>query len=164
VSFGKWYSEWVHGGYAEKIAALEAQLPTERGRAVAGLRAVNEAWARSLLGVEQTQSLVAAVRRVVEGELEQSIAAQAVQCLQRAEEHQWEIGTWATGSGEGLASMAEVRALQIARAWLLCASAAPEETAEKEARELLREASEDPNRIAERHSKDIAALLARLSG
>lgn len=74
------------------------------------------------------------------------------------------IGTWATGSGEGLASMAEVRALQLAQAWLLASGPAPDADAAARARALLGAAESDPNRIAERHAAHMAALHRRLGG
>ncbi|MCB9685954.1 MAG: hypothetical protein H6738_03010 [Alphaproteobacteria bacterium] len=69
-----------------------------------------------------------------------------------AEERQWEIGTWSSGSGEGLASMFEVRTLQVARAWLT-----PDR---EEGRALMQQVSDDPNDSGARLRPHIDAWLA----
>ena len=56
--------------FASETAALEKTMAGNRSDAVVRLRALNEAWARSLLGIEDSASLVPAVRAVVESEFE----------------------------------------------------------------------------------------------
>ncbi|MFO0572039.1 MAG: hypothetical protein U0263_40830 [Polyangiaceae bacterium] len=86
------------------------------------------------------------------------VAAEAAGHLRAAEEWQWQIGTWSTGSGEGLASMAEVRSLQAARAWL-CAAVGDAAGA----RALIAGVAGDPNRMGERHAASpLQALRERL--
>jgi len=92
------------------------------------------------------------------------IAAEAIARLHTAEEPQWEIGTWATGSGEGLASMAQVRTLQAAQAWLWGARAADAPGAPDGVRELAAEVEADPNGMGARHAEDLHALRRWLGG
>ncbi|MGE0791343.1 MAG: hypothetical protein AB7S26_37055 [Sandaracinaceae bacterium] len=143
------------------LEALEAQAPRDAD-AVEALRARYEALARAALGVDGTGSIVARVRAAVEAGVDATIAREASARLAQAESMQWTIGAWSTGSGEGLASMAEVRALQIAQAWLV--STLPGEEAAARADGLLRQAEDDPNRIASRYADDMAALRRRWAG
>lgn len=46
----------------------------------------------------------------------ESDPAAAIDHFRAAEEQQWHIGTWATGAGEGLASMFAVYEIQLERA------------------------------------------------
>ncbi|MCB9564539.1 MAG: hypothetical protein H6708_29495 [Kofleriaceae bacterium] len=148
--------------FAAEVAELAAALATRRDVAVARLRATHEAWARDLLGVAAAGDLVAQVRAAVEATVAPAIAAQAAAQLAAAEARQWEIGSWSTGAGEGLASMAEVRALQIAQAWLWSACVASDPDAAARARQLARAAADDPNGMADRHAAHLRALDARL--
>jgi hypothetical protein len=148
--------------FAEEVAALTRDLDVERTRAVARLRSVEEAWARASLGLAAEGDLVALVRRAVEHGVDVRRARDAITHLAEAEQWQWEIGTWSTGSGEGLASMFAVRSLQLARAWLLSACAAVEAHAAAEARRLAAEVRDDPNDVAERYRADVETLLARM--
>lgn len=151
-----------------EAARLTELLATSRFEAVEKLRVVEEAWARHILGIPADVrdgrlaldgELVPKVRALVERGLDPVIARRAEPHLARAERCQWEIGTWATGSGEGLASMFEVRCLEIARAWLLAAHGpAFAETA----RRIAQGAIEDPNRIAESQRAHVDALYTFL--
>ena len=134
-----------------------------RPDAVAKLRAVHEAWARALLGLEEKGDLVAQVRAAVEQGVEEPCAQAAAQQLAAAEQWQWEMGTWATGSGEGLASMFEVRSLQLAQAWLVSVMAPHDALAAAELRRLAMAVSGDPNDVAARQQKHLNALLERAS-
>jgi hypothetical protein len=145
-----------------EIAELEARLTLERDVAVSRLRAIHEAWARALLGIDDTGSLVTRVRAAVERGVDPRLAAKATGQLRAAENHQWEIGTWATGAGEGLSSMRAVRELQIAQAWLWAAQCPEESCARDQALELLEQAAADPNRVAAAYDRDIRALRERL--
>ena len=142
---------------ASRIAALEAELAVDRWKAVSALRAAEEAMARQVLGLG-AGDLVDAVRAVASERTDEARAA-AIHHLAAAEGWQWEIGTWASGSGEGLASMFEVRTLQLAQAWLH--GAAPDGTAE--ALRLADEVQGDPNRVAARYDAAVEALRGRLS-
>lgn len=138
--------------FAAEIASLRALLPTDRERAVLRLRRVHEDRARALLGLGDGP-LVPSVRAAVERGVSDEARALALDQLAAAEQWQWEIGTWSTGSGEGLASMAEVRALQVARAWLI--------QDRDEARALLQQVLDDPNDSGARLRPHIEARLAR---
>ncbi len=150
--------------FASEVAALEAALAERRSEAVGRLRAVHEAWARALLGVADAGDLVAQVRGAVDRGVTPPRAAEVIAQLHAAEERQWEIGTWATGSGEGLSSMAEVRALQLAQAWLWTARISHDPVAAARARELVDAVATDPNGLGEPHTSDIEALHRRLPG
>lgn len=113
--------------FAAEVAALELKLTQERDVAVARLRALHEAWARAQLNIQDAGRLIVKVRASVEHGIEPRCAAAAEEQLRAAERHQWEIGTWASGAGEGLSSMAEVivdalaRAIQQIRCFARCA-------------------------------------------
>ncbi len=139
--------------FAREIAALEADLATDRWRAVLRLRQVHEAWARHLLGLADHEPLVPGVRAAVARGVSDDVRLRAREQLGAAERYQWEIGSWSTGPGEGLASMFEVRTLQVARAWL---TPDPDE-----ARALLQEVLDDPNGMGERLRPHIEAWLSR---
>jgi hypothetical protein len=155
--------------FAAEVDGLESELETNRFHAVSALRVVEEEWARDVLGLRPTRrpgggwafdpKLVAEVRRLVERGIELDRAREAARHLEAAERWQWEIGTWSTGAGEGLASMFEVRSLELARAWLLAALAQKEPTLMKAARDLVDAVARDPNRIGERHAKHVEALF-----
>lgn len=152
-----------HGrDFAAELKGLEALLTQERAVAVARLRTLHEAWARALLGVDDASKLVTGVRASVERGIDPRLAAKAVEQLSAAETYQWELGTWSTGPGEGRTSMAEVRTLQIAQAWLWSTRSTEHEEATGKARALLKAASEDPNRSAAPHARQIQALYKRL--
>lgn len=151
--------------FEREAAALTDMLATARFEAVERLRVVEEAWARHILGMPADVrdgrfvldgELVSKVRALVERGLDPTIARRAEPHLERAERCQWEIGTWATGSGEGLASMYEVRCLEIARAWLLAACGP---TFAGAARQIAQRAIDDPNRIAESQRPHVDALM-----
>jgi hypothetical protein len=148
--------------YHDEVRALEATMASERNVAVARLRAIREAWARAILGIDGAEDLVVGVRAVVTRGLAPARAAEGIEQLELAEAHQWEIGTWATGSGEGLSSMREVHALGIAQAWLWAARAGDDPTAAHKARALLSRAEADPNRVARHYQPQIQALQERL--
>lgn len=98
----------------------------------------------------------------VEGGISAARAAESIEQFRAAETYQWEIGTWSTGSGEGLSSMRAVRELQIAQAWLWAARAPDDPDAGTQARKLLDEAADDPNRVAVAYSARMRALHDRL--
>lgn len=145
-----------------RIAALEAQLDEDRNVAVARLRFLREQRARELLGIDADGRLLSEVSAAVERGPGPETARAAIAQLRAAEERQWEIGTWATAGAEGLASMSEVRVLQLAQAWLWSALASEDEAARVEARRLCDEVESDPNRLGERHRRTIEALRRRL--
>lgn len=144
---------------AAEVERARSELERDRFSAVERLRELEERWARSLLGLSLDADLVRQVGQWVEGGPDVSVAAEAARHLAAAERWQWEIGTWATGSGEGLASMAEVRALQTARAWLCAATGdAPG------ARALIAQVEGDPNRLGAAHADSLRALERILRG
>lgn len=74
----------------------------------------------------------------------------AIDALAEAESLQWRIGTWATGSGEGLASMWHVYELMLSRARaeqrLASRTTGPESERHREAAEaLIERVRADPN-------------------
>jgi hypothetical protein len=145
--------------FADEARELEAALTQNRQIAVARLRTLHEDWARALLGMGSQDKLVSHLRASVESGLAPEKAAEAAAQLASAEQWQWEIGSWASGSGEGLSSMFEVRTLQLARAWLLSANTGGADAA----RSLALQVENDPNDIAAPHRKHTHALLARLN-
>ena len=145
--------------FADEARDLEAALTQDRQVAVARLRTLHEEWPRALLGIGSQGKLVLHLRAIVESGLAPEKAAAAAAQLAAAEQRQWEIGSWSSGSGEGLSSMFEVRTLQLARAWLL--SANPGGAAA--ARSLALQVENDPNDIAAPLRKHTQALLARLN-
>jgi hypothetical protein len=148
--------EWA-GLVATLEADLEGSTPARRHELVERLRGAREGWGRALARVAPDVELVPAVRSAVEAGLSPAEARAAAAQLAEAERLQWSLGTLATGAGEGLASMAEVRALQLARAWLLSVDGAAED-----ARALALEVRDDPNRLGARLRPHIDALLDRL--
>lgn len=148
--------------FPAEVAEIEARLSTERDVVVVRLRTVREAWARATLGVDQGENLVIAVRAAVLQGITSARAAEGLEQLAAAEAHQWEIGSWSSGAGEGLSSMREVRELQLAQAWLWAVRAQDDPHAVAKARELLRQVEEDPNRVAAQYSPQIRALYERL--
>jgi hypothetical protein len=148
--------------FARKVAELSAQLDTpQTWDGVYGLRAVEEEWARHLLGIEAGQGLHRLVQGCVERGIDLELAEQALLHLREAEHHQWGIGTTATGSGEGLASMAAVRELQTAQAWLEVSIA---RSRIARARQLAAEVEQDPNRMGKTYLRSLNALEALLAG
>jgi hypothetical protein len=133
-----------------------------RDTAVVRLRALHEARARALVGVPPSASLVSAIRGAVENGVDAGLVREAIARLADAETLQWEIGTWSSGSGEGLSSMFEVRTLELARAWLHAALEPHDPAARAEALRLADEVEGDPNRVAASLSSHVAALRTRL--
>jgi hypothetical protein len=150
--------------FEAEVAELRAGLTRERDVAICRLRAVHEAWSRAVLGIDDDGALVPRVRAAVERGVEPRLASRAIEQLHAAEKHQWEIGTWATGAGEGLSSMREVRELQLARAWLEAALCPIDPRARDRALALLEQVAGDPNRVAAHCAGEIEALRERLGG
>jgi hypothetical protein len=146
--------------FARKVAESSAKLGgPEAWEGVYALRAVEEQWARHLLGIGAGDDLHRLVQGCVECGLELDVAEQALLHLREAERYQWQIGSTATGAGEGLMSMASVRQLQTAQAWLE-ASIARARIAR--ARKLAAEIGQDPNRSGAAYRKSLSALEALL--
>jgi hypothetical protein len=154
----------VSRDFASELASLRAKLESDHLHAVYGLREVEEAWARQLLNLGTGDALAPAVHRQVKSGLGAVAGEDAEAHLAEAEKWQSEIGTYASGSGEGLASMAEVRSLQMARAWL--AAALFQETGKKAretlARSLAKKIEGDPNGLGKRYAKSLTELRAML--
>lgn len=112
------YDASVERDFATESSVLEDELVTGvRWQAVEGLRALEEDWARDLLDLGEGP-IEALVRARVQASLAAEVAEQAERHLAAAERWQWEIGGYATGAGEGLASMTNVYRLKLAQAWL----------------------------------------------
>jgi hypothetical protein len=80
---------------------------------------------------------------------------QAIEAWREAEEQQWQMGTWSTGSGEGLASMGCVYELMLRRAnaELRLAGTAAGDSADahrNNAHAILDKIAADPNGVGER--------------
>jgi hypothetical protein len=165
----------AHGrDFAAEVAAEELRLNGDRSNTVCRLRGIYEAWFRHLLGLELDGELAVVTRKWAQPicsalpgpgqrcdlEVELTTLLSARTCLAGAERCQWEIGTWSTGSGEGLASMGEVRTLQTAHAWLALATSRVQEAL---ALALAVEVEGDPNQIGEEHRESLHELreLAR---
>ncbi|MEB2283064.1 MAG: hypothetical protein B6D46_03520 [Polyangiaceae bacterium UTPRO1] len=155
---------------AEILDAIEAAQAVSasgegRWRQVQRLRCLEEDAARAALGVALAAShaeLVPLVAERVALGIEADAAQRALDHLAKAEHWQWQIGTWATGSGEGLVSMLAVRTLQLARAWLCSALAAADPARKHEALALLTEIKNDPNDVASDLMPELRTLQARL--
>lgn len=155
-------AEREKSGQLQRLAIERKQISgrlagKEHPDAVAELRALEERWARLILGLAVDGSLHDQVQErlpVVGAEA----AHDALAHLKAAEEWQWEIGTWSTSGGEGIASMVEVYTLKLAQAWLALAvgdSAG--------ARALAEAVAADPNNLGgEFFKKTIADLRRRL--
>jgi hypothetical protein len=158
--------------FAAEAAEATAALQSDSARSVYSLRAIEEAWARSLLRLGAKADLAKAVAsRVERGLIRKSAkkdqrledlasAREAAAHLARAERWQREIGRWSTGAGEGLMSMREVRTLQVARAWLSAGLATVELAL---ARELANEVEADSNGMGKPYAKALRALRAALT-
>jgi hypothetical protein len=147
--------------FEARVAELEARRSTDPWGAVSGLRGTYEAWARAELGIAGGE-IHEAVRAAVERGVASDVARAAEQHLAQAERCQWQIGTTATGSGEGLASMFEVYTLQLSRAWLLAACAAVDPACVDRARALAAGIERDPNGLGARLERELDALRAHL--
>ncbi|HWO13714.1 MAG TPA: hypothetical protein VNN80_29630 [Polyangiaceae bacterium] len=159
----------VEAQLARQVAELSATLGTpEAGFALASLRVVEEDWARHALGVDMSGTLASQARRSVERGVPLDRLERALPHAKRAVQRQWDLGSFATGSGEGLAVMAEVRELQTALAWLHAGIARHDPVRARhaaEAQRLAREIREDSNgsgRSCERSLRALDELLARL--
>lgn len=152
--------------FEAEVKALRGRLQdAARWQAVVGLRSVEETWARHLLGVGEQGGIAALVRRRVAGGVDALAARQAEVHLAQAEDWQWQIGSWATGAGEGLAAMAQVYELKMARAWLNVALASEKGGGQPRASAalaLVAEVAGDANGQGKPYAKSIAALKAML--
>lgn len=142
---------------AAEVERATAALERDRFNAVEQLRELEERWARSQLGLPLQGDLTQSVRQWVEGDPDAALAADAARHLAAAETWQREIGTWASGSGEGLASMAQLRMLKAARAWLLFVAGDLES-----ARALIAQVEGDPNGQGSAQVESVRALERRL--
>jgi hypothetical protein len=140
--------------FEEERARWSAALAgKEHPEAVLGLRALEESWAREILGLPTAGTLhdQAQERLPV---LAPEAARDALAHLKAAEERQWEIGTWSTSGGEGIASMVEVHTLKLAQAWLCLALGDA-----GRASTLTEEVASDPNNLGEEFFKKALADL-----
>ncbi|WP_157907062.1 MULTISPECIES: hypothetical protein [Sorangium] len=160
----------IEAAFRREVAELTTKCTGQTyWDSVFGLRSVEELWARHLVGVDAgADDLTREVQRRVRQGIERARLEQAIIHLGRAEEWQWQLGSCATGSGEGLASMAQVRMLQASRAWLhggIAHHLGPEaEAASAEARRLISEVRADRNQMGRREEqalRDLEAFLAR---
>lgn len=155
--------------FAAEIARARADLEREPFQAASVLRMTEEDWARDMLGIPGGADIGTAVRGRVKKGLPPSVAAAAAAHLAEAERWQTEVGTYASGSGEGLASMAAVRSFQVARAWLAAAVArggggtADSGKAARLSRSLANRVKGDSNGLGARHAKTLVDLAAWLS-
>lgn len=148
--------------FEAEARSLEQELVTGvRWQAVHGLCALEEEWARHLLGVGGG-SIEKVVRARVHAALAADIADRAAQHLAAAERWQWEIGGGATGAGEGLASMGSVYRLKMAQAWLAGALAriTGDSAYARNAALLVAEVERDPNGLGAVHAAAIEELRA----
>lgn len=141
--------------YERERSRLGALLGTKRQEGVEGLRALEESRARELLELPLRGEIHLQVPERLPS-LTPNFAREVLDHLKAAEEQQWEIGTWATSGGEGIASMAEVYSLKLAQAWMWIAIG---EIAR--ARSLADEVAADPNNLGEEFFKESIADLRR---
>jgi hypothetical protein len=150
--------------FAAEVTAARARLDAEPFFAAHDLCAIEESWGRQLLGVADTGDIAAAARRRVKAALEPAVAEEASAHLAEAEKWQAQIGSYATGAGEGLTSMGALRSLQMARAWIEAALSrvAGRPIAAKRALALAAKIEGDANGLGTRHAKSLRELRAWL--
>jgi len=148
--------------FEARHAAIVEGRASDPERPVYELRALEEQWAAFFLGLSEGEALIAGVRRrVIEGIAEERVLS-AIAHLEEALSQQWTLGTWSSGAGEGLASIAEVRRLQVALAWLHGARTDPEGPAH--ALSLIAQVLEDPNGQGGRYAAMLKELEQKLDG
>jgi hypothetical protein len=159
----------VEAQLARQIAELTDQVGTPGADyALASLRVLEEDWARHALGVDKSGTLAGQARRCVESRAPLDGLERALPHASRAVQWQWALGSSATGAGEGLVIMAEVRELQTALAWLHAGIAqhdpgrATRHVAE--ARRIAREVQDDSNGSGRYCAASLRALGALLEG
>lgn len=127
------------------------------------LRQTLELAARATVGATaggpRDDDLVPALRASLARDVSEADVRLADELLAEATTLQWQIGSWASGPGEGRYSMHLVRTLQLARAHLL---ARGDEAARDEARRLLAEAESDRSGLDPKLARHAAALGAAL--
>jgi len=145
---------------------LTSSLARDREKAVYGLRNLEERWARHLLelSLESDGKLHDRVRSRLVAVAPDAIR-EAVAHVLAAESWQREIGTWSTGSGEGLASMVALYDLRLARAWMLLRLVlAGDRSGLADARSLVDAIASDPNGLgAQFFQRAIDALRTEAS-
>lgn len=149
--------------FAVRLAALQREVDFNLD-AVYHLRALEESWARHLLELEAAGDIASQMHTRVKREVDPTAGAEALAHLEAAEGWQWRIGSYATGSGEGLASMGEVHALQMARAWLAAAlfRQSHDVSMRDVASTLVTTVEGAHNRMGERYARAIRQLRALL--
>lgn len=147
--------------FEKEAKALRAQLAKGRWQAPYDLRALEEAWARQILGVPARGAIVASMRAVAKRGVDRSTAVAANEHLLAAEKWQTEITKDATGGGEGLSRWSEVLDFRLARAWLLSSVEAPDLL--KQAKKLCRalESQDATGAVFRRHLKALSDSLGR---
>ena len=154
---------------ARQVAELTDRVGTpEADYALASLRVLEEDWTRHALGVDKSGTLASQARRSVESGAPLDRLERALPHASRAVQWQWALGSFATGAGEGLVIMAEVRELQTALSWLHAGIArhdpgrATRHVAE--ARRIAREVRDDPNGSGRSCAASLRALDTLLEG
>jgi len=146
---------------AEARRALDGPEAFEAAHALCGLE---EEWARALLGLSAAESIAKAVQARAQASLDAPTAPQAAEHLAASERWQRVIGGYATGAGEGLASMAKVYELQMAQAWVAAAlGRAGQRKEAARARKLVAQVEKDSNGQGKAHARAIRALRAWLA-
>ncbi len=151
--------------FATRITSLQREVDSNLD-AVYHLRELEESWARHLLNLEATGDIASQVHTRLKSGVDPAAGSEALVHLEAAEGWQWRIGSYATGSGEGLASMGEVHALQMARAWLAAALfLQSDDAAMRElANTLVLRVEQAHNRMGEKYVKVIRQLRALIEG
>lgn len=145
---------------AEEVAP-KAGVP--RWMLVEKLRSLHEQAARLAVGTE-AGDLLAQLCVTVEHGIAQENARRAIEHLGSAEDRQGELGSWASGSGEGLTSTRNVCELQLARAYLLSALIDAEPEALEQALALIRGVETAHNNVAADFTEHLKWLRAKLAG
>jgi hypothetical protein len=151
--------------FAAEIGAARSRLDAEPFLAAQELRSLEEGWARQMLGVEGSGDIATVVRQRVKAALDPTIAGEVSAHLAEAEKWQAQIGSYATGAGEGLTSMGALRSLQMARAWIeaTLSRTTGYAASTKRALALASKIEGDANGLGARHTKSLRELRAFLS-
>jgi hypothetical protein len=91
----------------------------ERWKAVSFLHALEEEWARALVGAKPDGSLKTAMKAAAKPKLDPSLALEAAKHLVNAEKWARDYASYATSGAEGSVAMGYVREIQFAHAWML---------------------------------------------
>lgn len=151
-----------HDFQAEALELRAGLDGPDRFHVLHSLRALEEDWARALLGRRNRGRIATMARARAKAGIDPAVASVAGSHLAAAEKCQREIASYATAGAEGLGFFAPVRELQVAQAWLLAARArATGRVAEvRRALSVAAEVEGDSNGFGSAHAASLRDLRA----